>query len=136
LNLIKSLFKSWFPVRLRKRPPFGTPVLSQCIPIHAGSLGRVQGQFEFFQKIRRVPLATAATRTPYVIYLENRSRISKADRKTKTSKKYLIARNRIQLDNSTSTMIHKQDHHRDPTLVLLLAPGTPTWSSLQGSHVG
>jgi hypothetical protein len=48
----------------------------------------------------------------------------------------LIARNRIQLDTSTSTMIHEQDHHRDPTLILLLAPGTPTWSSLQGSHVG
>jgi hypothetical protein len=29
-----------------------------------------------------------------------------------------------------------QDHHRDPTSILLLAPGTPTWSSLQGSHVG
>jgi hypothetical protein len=29
-----------------------------------------------------------------------------------------------------------QDHHRDPTLILLLAPGTPTWSSLQGSHAG
>jgi hypothetical protein len=28
------------------------------------------------------------------------------------------------------------DHHRDPTLILLLAPGTPTWSSLQGSHTG
>jgi hypothetical protein len=39
LNLIKSLFKSWFPVRLRKRPPFGTPVMSQRITIHAGSLG-------------------------------------------------------------------------------------------------
>jgi hypothetical protein len=29
-----------------------------------------------------------------------------------------------------------QDHHRDPTLILLLAPGTPTWSILQGSHAG
>jgi hypothetical protein len=118
-----------------KTPAFQTSVLSQCTPIHAGSLGRVQGQGEFFRKIRRAPLATAATRTPYVIYLENRSRISKADQKTKTSKKHLIARNQIQLDNSTSTMIHKQDHHWDPTLILLLAPGTPTWSSLQGSHV-
>jgi hypothetical protein len=128
MNLIKSIFKSWFPVQLRKRPPFGTPVLSQHIPIHAGSLGRVQGQVDFFRKILRVPLATAATRTPYVIYLENRSRISKGDRKTKTSKK--------RFDNSTSTMIHKQDHHQDPTLILLLALGTLTWSSLQGSHVG
>jgi hypothetical protein len=33
-------------------------------------------------------------------------------------------------------MIHKQDHYRDPTLILLLPPGTPTWSSLQGSRVG
>jgi hypothetical protein len=30
-------------------------------------------------------------------------------------------------------MIHTQDHHRDPSLILLLAPGTPTWSSMQGS---
>jgi hypothetical protein len=41
-NLIKSMFKSWPPIRLRKRPPFGTPVLSQHIPTHAGSLGRVR----------------------------------------------------------------------------------------------
>jgi hypothetical protein len=41
-NLIKSIFKSWPLVRFRKRPPFGTPVLSQRIPIHAGSLGRVR----------------------------------------------------------------------------------------------
>jgi hypothetical protein len=33
-------------------------------------------------------------------------------------------------------MIHEQDHHRDPTLILLLASGTPMWSSLQGSHIG
>jgi hypothetical protein len=31
-------------------------------------------------------------------------------------------------------MIHEQDHHQDPTLILLLNPGTPTWSCLQGSH--
>jgi hypothetical protein len=54
----------------------------------------------------------------------------------KTSEKHLVAKNRIQLDTSSSTMIYKQDHHRDPTLILLLAPGIPTWSSLQGSHVG
>jgi hypothetical protein len=29
----------------------------------------------------------------------------------------------------------QQDHHRDPTSTLILAPGTPTWSSMQGSHV-
>jgi hypothetical protein len=29
-----------------------------------------------------------------------------------------------------------QDHHRNPTFILLLAPRTPTWSSLQGSHAG
>jgi hypothetical protein len=29
-----------------------------------------------------------------------------------------------------------QDHHWDPTLIVLLAPGTPTWSSLQGSYAG
>jgi hypothetical protein len=51
----------------------------------------------------------------------------------KTLDKHLVAKNRIQLDTSTSTMIYEQDHHRDPTLILLLAPGTPTWCSLQGS---
>jgi hypothetical protein len=35
-NLIKSIFKSRFPVRLRKRPPFGATVLSQRTPIRAG----------------------------------------------------------------------------------------------------
>jgi hypothetical protein len=29
-----------------------------------------------------------------------------------------------------------QDHHRDPTSILLLASGTPAWPSLQGSHIG
>jgi hypothetical protein len=43
------------------------------------SLGRVRGQVEIFRKVRHAPLATTATRTPYVIYLENRSKISKAD---------------------------------------------------------
>jgi hypothetical protein len=132
---LRSLFKPWFPVQLQKRSPFRATVLSQRTPTHAGSLGQVQGQVKFFRKIRRAPLATAATRIPYVIYLKNRSRISKDDRKTKTSEKQLIARNRIQLDNSTSTMIHEQDHPWDPSLILLLAPGTPTWSSLQVSHV-
>jgi hypothetical protein len=42
----------------------------------------------------------------------------------------------LQLDNSTKYKIHEQDHHRDPTLILLLTPRTLTWSSLQGSHTG
>jgi hypothetical protein len=33
-------------------------------------------------------------------------------------------------------MIHTQDHHWDPSLILLLALRTPAWSSVQGSHVG
>jgi hypothetical protein len=41
VNLIKSIFKPWPPVRFRKRPPFRAPVLSHRTPIHAGSLGRV-----------------------------------------------------------------------------------------------
>jgi hypothetical protein len=41
-NLIKSIFKSWPSIRLQKCPPFGTPILSQHIPTHAGSLGRVR----------------------------------------------------------------------------------------------
>jgi hypothetical protein len=35
-NLIKSFFKSRFPFRLRKRPPFGATVPWQCTPIRAG----------------------------------------------------------------------------------------------------
>jgi hypothetical protein len=35
-NLIKSLFKTWLPFQLRRRPPFGTFVLSRRAPIHAG----------------------------------------------------------------------------------------------------
>jgi hypothetical protein len=35
-NLIKNFFKSWFPVRLRKRPPFGATILSQRTSIRAG----------------------------------------------------------------------------------------------------
>jgi hypothetical protein len=61
------------------RPTPKMPVLSQRTPIHAGSVGQVQGQVEFFRKVRRAPLATAATSTPYAIYLEHRSRISKGD---------------------------------------------------------
>jgi hypothetical protein len=56
-------------------------VLSQRTPIRAGSLGRVRGQVEIFRKVRRAPLATTATRTPDVIYLENRSKIRKANQK-------------------------------------------------------
>jgi hypothetical protein len=37
------------------------------------SLGRVQGQVEIFRKVRHAPLATTATKTSSVIYLENRS---------------------------------------------------------------
>jgi hypothetical protein len=44
------------------------------------SLGRVQGQVEVFRKGRHALRATTATRTSYVIYLENRSKIRKADR--------------------------------------------------------
>jgi hypothetical protein len=45
------------------------------------SLGRVWGQVEIFRKVRYAPLATTATRTSYVIYLQNRSKIIKAYRK-------------------------------------------------------
>jgi hypothetical protein len=37
------------------------------------SLGRVQGEVEIFWKVRHAPLATTATRTSSVIYLEDRS---------------------------------------------------------------
>jgi hypothetical protein len=45
------------------------------------SLGRVRGQVEIFRKVRHAPLATMATRTSYVNYLENRFKIRQADRK-------------------------------------------------------
>jgi hypothetical protein len=35
-NLIKSIFKLWFPIQLRKCPPFGATVLSQRTPIRVG----------------------------------------------------------------------------------------------------
>jgi hypothetical protein len=58
-------------------PPFchNAPLFMQV------SVGRVQGQVEIFRKVRHAPLATMATRISYVIYLENRSKIRKADRK-------------------------------------------------------
>jgi hypothetical protein len=34
------------------------------------------------------------------------------------------------------SIMHGQYHHRDPTLILVLPSGTPTWSSMQGSYVG
>jgi hypothetical protein len=34
-NLIKSIFKSWPPIRFRRRPPFGATILSQRTPIRA-----------------------------------------------------------------------------------------------------
>jgi hypothetical protein len=34
-NLIKSIFKSWFLFQLRRKPPFGTFVLSRRAPIRA-----------------------------------------------------------------------------------------------------
>jgi hypothetical protein len=54
-------------------PPFchNAPLFVQA------SLGRVQGQVKIFRKVRHAPLATTTTRTPYVIYLENRSKIKK-----------------------------------------------------------
>jgi hypothetical protein len=71
------------------------------------SLGRVQGQVEIFRTVRHAPLATTATRTPYVIYLENRSKIRKNRSKTKMSEKHLVAKKWIQLDKSTWYMIHE-----------------------------
>jgi hypothetical protein len=33
------------------------------------------------------------------------------------------------------SILHGQDHHWDPTLILILAPETPTWGSMQGSYI-
>jgi hypothetical protein len=114
-NLTRSLFKPWFPVRLRKRPPFRATVLSQHTPIHVGSLGRVWGQVEIFRKVRRAPLATTATRTPYVIYLENRSKISKADRKRRLRRKTWSLRIRFNL-------IHQLVHDKRTKITTRILP--------------
>jgi hypothetical protein len=48
-----------------KTPAFRNPVLSQRIPIHAGSLGRVRKeQVEITWSVRYAPLDTATTRAP------------------------------------------------------------------------
>jgi hypothetical protein len=71
------------------------------------SLGRVQGQVEIFQKVRHAPLATTATRTSYVIYLENRSMIRKADQNQRRRRNICSLEIGLQLDNSTLHTIHE-----------------------------
>jgi hypothetical protein len=71
------------------------------------SLGRVQGQVEISWKVRQAPLATTATRTSSVIYLENRSKIRKADRNQRRRRITRSLEIGLQLDNSTLHTIHE-----------------------------
>jgi hypothetical protein len=65
------------------------------------SLGRVRlEQVEITQSVRYAPLATTATRAPYAIYLKYRFGKKQNQGRTITSRKHLIARNRIHLETS------------------------------------
>jgi hypothetical protein len=60
------------------------------------SLGRVrEEQVENTWSVWYAPLATAATRAPYAIYLKYRLRKKQNQGKTKSSRRHLIARNLI-----------------------------------------
>jgi hypothetical protein len=87
------------------------------LPFMWVSLGRVQEeQVENTWSVRYAPLATAATRAPYAIYLKYRLRKKQNQGRTKSSRRHLIARNQIHHE-----CLHEQDHHRDPTSIFILA---------------
>jgi hypothetical protein len=66
------------------------------------SLGRVrEEQVQITWSVRYAPLATAATRAPYAIYLKYRLRKKQNQGRTKSSSRHLIARNRIHYKNFT-----------------------------------
>jgi hypothetical protein len=93
------------------------------------SLGWVrQEHVEITWSVRYAPLATTATRAPYAIYLKYRLRKKQNQGRTKSSRKHLIARNQIHL-RLHHEWLHEQDHHRDPTSILILAP--ELWCGLQ-----
>jgi hypothetical protein len=65
------------------------------------SLGWVrQEHVEITWSVRYAPLATTATRAPYAIYLKYRLRKKQNQGRTKSSRRYLIARNKIHLKTS------------------------------------
>jgi hypothetical protein len=66
------------------------------------SLGRVrEEQVEKTWSLRYAPLATAATREPYAIYLNYKLRKKQNQGRTKSSRRHLIARNRIHYKDFT-----------------------------------
>jgi hypothetical protein len=66
------------------------------------NLARVrEEQVENTWSVRYAPLATTATRAPYAIYLKYRLRKKQNQGRTKSSRRHLIARNRIRYKNFT-----------------------------------
>jgi hypothetical protein len=91
------------------------------------SLGRVQEeQVENTWSVRYAPLTTAATKAPYTIYLKYRLRRKQNRGRTKSSRRHLIARNRIHYKNFTMN-----DYMNKITTGILPRP----WSLLRSSDV-
>jgi hypothetical protein len=91
------------------------------------SLGRVQEeQVENTWSVRYAPLATAATRAPYAIYLMYRLRKKKNQVRTKSSRKNMIARNQIHYKDFTLN-----DYMKKITTKIL----PRSWSLLRSSDV-
>jgi hypothetical protein len=91
------------------------------------SLGWVrEEQVENTWSIRYAPLATAATRAPYAIYLKYASRKKQNQGRTKSSRRHLIARNRIHYKDFTMN-----DYINKITTWML----PRSWSLLQSSYV-
>jgi hypothetical protein len=99
-------------------PPFyhNVPLFVQV------SLGRVwEEQVENTWSVRYAPLATVATRAPYAIYLKYRLGKKQNQGRTKSSRRHLIARNRIHYKTSP-WMITWTRSPPGPTSILVLAP--------------
>jgi hypothetical protein len=91
------------------------------------SLGRVrEEQVENTWSVRYAPLATAATKALYAIYLKYRLGKKQNEGRTKSSRRHLIARNRIHYKNFTMN-----DYMNKITTGIL----PWSWSLLQSSDV-
>jgi hypothetical protein len=91
------------------------------------SLGRVwEEQVENTWLVRYAPLATVATRAPYAIYLKYRLGKKQNQGRTKSSRRHLIARNRIHYKNFTMN-----DYMNKITTGIL----PRSWSLLRSSDV-
>jgi hypothetical protein len=86
------------------------------------SLGRVRyEQVEVTWSVRYAPLATTATRAPYAIYLKYRL----GKKKTKGEQNHREGTWSLEIGFTIKLhheWFHEQDHHRDPTSILILAP--------------